>query len=433
MAATSQDTDASHLTAPVHQTTRSSAERARAYAAARRRATALLAAATAVFIAVTASGAHGTALGYLQAAAEASMVGGAADWFAVTALFRRPLGLPIPHTALIVERKDQFAATLGQFFQENFLNADVLVDRIESARIAPRLAAWLADSANAARLADYAAQLVSQVAVLLSDEDVHALLTDQLARAVERIDLPALLAGGVRAVTDADGGNEIFEVTVGAVDRYLAAHKDELGTLFALQSPAWVPHAVSRRVFDHLHGRMRRKLADMTKDSNDEARQRFQRWIADLPDRIKSSPEVRERAEALLRDLLAHDELRAWSSTLWREVRESLRQQAADPTSELRRRLADGFVAAGQRLGRDSHLQESITRGVASTARALAEQFRDEAAGLVTTTVERWDASETATQLELLLGRDLQFIRINGTLVGAVVGIILHAVSLAFR
>jgi len=127
--------------------------RARRLAAARRRATAILVGATAVFVAVTAVGVHGTLVGYVQAAAEASMVGGVADWFAVTALFRRPLGLPIPHTALIVERKDQFAATLGQFVQENFLNADVLAERIRSARLVPRLGAWLADEANAARFA----------------------------------------------------------------------------------------------------------------------------------------------------------------------------------------------------------------------------------------------------------------------------------------
>src|SRR5690242_20208436 len=270
--------------------------RARQLAAARRRATALLGAVTVLFVAVTVAGAHGTLLGYVQAGAEASMVGGVADWFAVTALFRHPLGLPIPHTALIVERKDQFAATLGQFFQQNFLNADVLVDRIESARLAPRLATWMAEPAHAARLADYAAHLVSQVAVLLSDEDVHDLLTEQLTLAVERLDLPALFAGGVRAATAADGGSEIFEATVRAVDRYLAAHKEELGALFASQSPAWVPHVVSRRLFDHLHGRIRHKLVDMTTNPDDESRQRFQQWIADLPEHIRSSPEVRHRA-----------------------------------------------------------------------------------------------------------------------------------------
>src|SRR5262245_19037483 len=129
----------------------SPALRARRLAAARRRATALLVGATALFVAVTVVGAHGTLLGYVQATAEASMVGGVAEWFAVTALFRRPLGLPIPHTALIVERKDQFAATLGQFVQENFLNADVLAERIRAVSLVPRLAAWLAAEATAAR------------------------------------------------------------------------------------------------------------------------------------------------------------------------------------------------------------------------------------------------------------------------------------------
>src|SRR6266702_5906096 len=172
---------------PVSTLGRESAElRARRLAAARRRATAVLAGVTVVFVAVTAAGVHGTLLGFVQAGAEASMVGGVADWFAVTALFRRPLGLPIPHTALIVERKDQFAATLGQFVQENFLNADVLAERIRSARLVPRLATWLADKANAARFAGHAADLAVTVAQALRDEDVQRVLTAELTREIGR-------------------------------------------------------------------------------------------------------------------------------------------------------------------------------------------------------------------------------------------------------
>src|SRR5689334_23613960 len=161
------------------------AVRARRLAAARRRATALLAAATALFVAVTAIGAHGTLLGYVQAGAEAAMVGGVADWFAVTALFRRPLGLPIPHTALIVERKDQFAATLGQFVQENFLNADVLAERIRSAGLVPRLAAWLTDGGNAARFAGRAADLAVAGAGPPQGEGVQRVLAAGPAPGVE--------------------------------------------------------------------------------------------------------------------------------------------------------------------------------------------------------------------------------------------------------
>src|SRR5689334_6654686 len=160
----------------------SAALRARRLAAARRRATALLAGVTVVFVAVTVAGAHGTLLGYVQAGAEAAMVGGVADWFAVTALFRRPLGLPIPHTALIVERKDQFAATLGDFVVENFLNGDVLAERMHAARLVPRLAAWLSGQANADRFAGHAAGLVVTVAEALRDEDVQQVLTAELTR-----------------------------------------------------------------------------------------------------------------------------------------------------------------------------------------------------------------------------------------------------------
>src|SRR4249920_1756069 len=173
--------------------------RARRLTAARRRATALLAAVTALFVAVTAIGVHGTLLGYVQAGAEAAMVGGVADWFAVTALFRRPLGLPIPHTALIVERKDQFAATLGRFVQENFLSAEVLTERIRTARIVPRLAAWLVEPANAARVAGHAADAVVTVAEALRDEDVQRVLTAELTRVIDTVEVAPLAGRALRA------------------------------------------------------------------------------------------------------------------------------------------------------------------------------------------------------------------------------------------
>jgi len=407
------------------------AVRARRLAAARRRATALLAGATVLFVAVTAVGAHGTFLGYVQAGAEASMVGGVADWFAVTALFRRPLGLPIPHTALIVERKDQFAATLGQFVQENFLNADVLAERIRSARLVPRLAAWLADKANAARFAGHAADLVVKGAEALRDEDVQRVLTAELTRAIDAVEV-APLAGRALRVIIAEGHHaELFNAILSGADRYLADHYTELRDLFEFESPRWVPDAVYRRVFDRLYARLRQRLAAMAADPDDPTRHQFDEWIAGLPDRLETSPELRERGERIKRDVLSSAGLRDWSSSLWQKAKQTLRTQAADPESELRRRLADLLVAAGQRLGSDQDLADGLERMVESGARALADQFHDELAGLVTGTIERWDAAETSSQLELLLGRDLQYIRINGTVVGAGVGLILHAVVLA--
>ena len=407
------------------------AVRAHRLAAARRRATALLAGATVLFVAVTAVGAHGVLLGYVQAGAEASMVGGVADWFAVTALFRHPLGLPIPHTALLVERKDQFAATLGRFVQENFLTADVLAERIRSARLVPRLASWLADEASAARFAGRAADLVVTVAEALRDEDVQRVLTAELTRAVDAVEVAPLAGRALRVIIAGGHHAELFNAILSGADRYLAGHYEEIRELFEAESPRWVPDAVYRRVFDRLYTRLRQRLVAMAADPDDQSRQQFEEWIAGLPDRLETSPELRERGERLKHDVLVSAGLRDWSSSLWQKAKEGLRIQAADPDSELRRRLADALAAAGQRLGSDRRLADGLDRVVESGARALADQFHDELAGLVTGTIERWDAAETSSQLELLLGPDLQYIRINGTVVGAGVGLALHAIVLA--
>ena len=405
--------------------------RARRLAAARRRATALLAAVTALFVAVTAAGAHGTLLGYVQAGAEAAMVGGVADWFAVTALFRRPLGLPIPHTALIVERKDQFAATLGQFVQENFLNADVLTERIRAAQLVPRLADWLADQANASRLAGHIATLVVTLADAIADEDVQRMLSTELARVLAAVDVAPLAGRVLRVLLAGDNKDEAVATIVSAADRYLAGHHAELRALFEGSAPRSVPDAMYRSVFDRLVGRLRQRLTAMAADPADETRRQLDNWLAGLPDRLESSPELRERGERLKREVVASAELRDWSATLWQQAKVALRANAADPESELRRRLAELLVTTGGRAKTDMTLQDAVQRTIDSGVRALADQFHDELAGLVTATIERWNAAETSTQLELLFGRDLQYIRINGTVVGAGVGLALHAIAMA--
>jgi uncharacterized membrane-anchored protein YjiN (DUF445 family) len=184
-------------------------------------------------------------------------------------------------------------------------------------------------------------------------------------------------------------------------------------------------------VFDRLYNRLRQRLAAIAADPDDQDRRQFEEWIIGLPGRLETSPELRERGERIKRDILGSAELREWSSSLWQKAKDTLRTQAADPDSELRRQLATALVTAGQRLGSDQRLQEGLERVVESGARALADQFHDELADLVTGTIERWDAAETSSQLELLLGPDLQYIRINGTVVGAGVGLALHAIAMA--
>jgi uncharacterized membrane-anchored protein YjiN (DUF445 family) len=418
--------------APVSRMQRESLElRQRRLAAARRRATAFLVVVTLVFAGVTAAGAHGTVLGYVQAGAEAAMVGGIADWFAVTALFRHPLGLPIPHTALIVERKDQFAATLGQFVQENFLNGDVLAERIRAARLSARLASWLSDDANAAGFAGHAADTVVALTGALRDEDAQRLLTAELTRAVDAVDVAPLAGRVLRTVIDGGHHAQLFDTFVSAADKYLDEHYLELRARFETEVPRWVPNIAYRQVFDRLYAHLRRRLAAIAADPEDEFRLQFEEWIVALPARLATDPQLRERGEQIKRDVLGSAVLRDLSSSLWDNVKKALRAQAANPDSELHKRLGEALTAAGRRLGSDQRLTASLERLIESGARALAERFHDELADLVTGTIRRWDAAQTSSQLELLLGRDLQFIRINGTVVGAGVGLILHAIVMA--
>ena len=241
--------------------------RTRRLAAARRRATAVLAGVTVLFIAVSMAsrdlprlragrrrGVHRQRRGRLVA---------------VTALFRHPLGLPIPYTALIVERKDQFTATLGQFVQENFLNADVLADRIRAAGLVPQLAGSLSDQASAARFSGYAADLVVTVAEALRDEDVQQMLTAELTRVVDSVEL-APLAGRALRVVIAEGQHaELFNVILAAADRYLGDHSAELREVFEGEAPRWIPDAVYRRVFDRLYSRLRERLTAIATDPDD--------------------------------------------------------------------------------------------------------------------------------------------------------------------
>jgi uncharacterized membrane-anchored protein YjiN (DUF445 family) len=223
----------------------------------------------------------------------------------------------------------------------------------------------------------------------------------------------------------------LFNAILGAADRYLEIHYEDLRDRFETEAPRWLPDMVYTRVFDRLHARLRERLKAMAADPDEETRRQFEEWLTGLPHRLETSPELRERADHLKHEVLGSTTLRDMSSSLWKSAKEALRAQADDPESELHHRLASALASAGQRLETDARLSGSVDRMAESAARSVAVQFHDELAGLVTGTIERWDASETSSQLELLLGRDLQFIRINGTVVGAGIGLILHAIAAA--
>ena len=395
----------------------------------KRRATALLAGVSAVFVVVTVLGGETGWTGYLQATAAAAMVGGLADWFAVTALFRHPLGLPIPHTAIVVERKDQFGHTLGEFVRESFLTPEVLVERVRSAEVVPRLAAWLSDTANASRLAAEVTDAAAAFSDLLRDEDVHRVLEDVVRDRVEAVPLAPLAGRALRFLTENGRSDEVVDAALRALDRFLEEHRDPLRQRFGRKSPWWMPGLVENKIFDRLLDGARTLFREMANDRDHELRRQFTARLAKLAVELETSPELRERGEQLKHEVLAQPELREWVANLWREAKAELRAQASDPRSELRRRMVVAVVSAGRRLQRDPAVATTVQSGIESAVTYVARNFDREIASIITTTIARWDGRETADRLELLLGPDLQYVRINGTVVGGLAGLLLHTVS----
>jgi uncharacterized membrane-anchored protein YjiN (DUF445 family) len=399
----------------------------------RRRATLMLAGVAVVFVATLVAGAEdSTWLGYVQATAEASMVGGLADWFAVVALFRHPLGVPIPHTAIITERKEQFGETLGEFIESSFLTSDAIAERVLAARPGDRLARWLVEPANADRAAGHLLGGAVEVTELFEDEVVHDLLEGMVRDRLEAASIVPLAGRALDALTRDGRHDEVVDAALRGLDRYLDDRRDDLRDRFRAQSPWWLPGAVEDRIFERLLDGVRAVLDDMANDRGHGMRQalddRIRRFVVDL----QTSPELRARGEQLTRDLLAQPELRTWVAGIWTDAKAQLRAQAEDDASQLRRKAAGAISSGGERMLAEPALVAKVDDAAEAAARYVVEHFGGEITRLVADTISRWDAEETSRRLELLLGPDLQFIRINGTVVGGLAGLVLHALAQTF-
>jgi uncharacterized membrane-anchored protein YjiN (DUF445 family) len=395
----------------------------------KRRATGLLVVMAVAFVLLTRFGDDSGWMGYLQAAVAASLVGGIADWFAVTAVFRHPLGLPIPHTAVIVERKDKFGETLGQFVQENFLSPDAMSERLREAHIAIRLGDWLAQRANAETVSRHVADVAVELADTLREDDVHDAVQEQVRRGLESLPLAPLAGRALHAATEEGRHQELLDAVLRSAGRFLDENREILRARFEEESPWWVPRTIDQRLFDRLIDGLCTFFDGINADPGHEIRARLNEWTEDLVDRLEHSPEYRARGEEVKHELLEHPQLRKWSASLWADLKAALRSQAADPDSELRQRLADAIVAGGRSLRDDPALAARVDDVIEWGIRYVGENFHAEIAGLVSGTLARWDAEETSRKLELLLGPDLQFIRINGTVVGGLVGLGIHFVA----
>jgi len=388
----------------------------------------LLLLAAVIYVVATVAGADGW-LGYVQAGSEAAMVGALADWFAVTALFRHPLGLPIPHTAIIPERKDQIGASLGEFVETNFLTEEVLGERIAGADIGMRLGNWLRQPENAAKASEIAADALRGTLEVLDDDEVQAGLERVIRTRVDETPVAPLVGKAIDLTVAGGHHQRLLDATLKGIAGFLDENQTTFRERLATESPWWVPEPIDDRIFKKIYDAVQRFLADVGDDPDHELRGSLDQRVAAFAGRLKTDPELLAKGEQLKDELLEHPEVRAWVETLWLGTKARLIEMADDPTSELRFRMVRSYQRIGERLVTEPELRAKVDDWIQRGVSYVVENYRSQVGHLISSTVERWDGAETADKLELQVGRDLQFIRINGTVVGGLAGLTIHLLT----
>ncbi|HET9841790.1 MAG TPA: DUF445 domain-containing protein [Nocardioides sp.] len=373
---------------------------------------------------------HG-ALGFVNAGAEASMVGAIADWFAVTALFKHPLGIPVPHTALIPRRKDELGRSLEEFVGENFLQERVIRDRVATAAVSARIGAWLADPEQVRRIVDEVADVAVVGLGKIRDEHVSDLVTEALVPRFREEPI-APLAGGLLAEAVRDGVHQgVVDLALDELHGWLLEHPDTVAEVLEQRAPWWAPPRLNDAVTRRVTAELVTWLAEVRADQDHRARHAFDSLLAQLADDLQHDPETRERTERLKDRLLDQPQVVESGIAIWNALRRALQQSLRDPEGAVRERVGRELAAFGLRLRQDAELRARIDQAVADVSVFAVERYGAELTAVITHTVQRWDGREAARRIELHVGRDLQFIRINGTIVGGLVGLVIHAVTVA--
>ena len=403
------------------------AEKARQLAVMKRRASGLLVVFAVLFVVTKLLEARWPWLAAIRATAEAAMVGGLADWFAVTALFRQPLGLPIPHTAIVKTRKERIGRSLGNFVQHNFLARPVIARHLAGLHVATRLAEWGSHPDNARRVARQIAGGLARAVDALPDEEVREAIHSGLVARGRRTQVAPIL-GDVLSLVAADGRHQVLlDQVLRLVDRFVEENKDLIRERIATESPWWVPTAIDDKVYEKIVNGVERMLDEVRAQPDHPMRAQFDRVLMEFIESLHASPEVIARAEAMKEDLLTHPAVREYVASLWSDAKAALARYAegADgggaPAAVER-----GLVSLGNAMLADTELVSKVDGWITDAVLFAVEQYRDEVRHLIESTVAAWDPIATSQRIELQIGKDLQFIRINGTLVGGLVGLGLY-------
>ncbi|HEU5271484.1 MAG TPA: DUF445 domain-containing protein [Jatrophihabitans sp.] len=382
-----------------------------------------------VFLLCQLAGSGTGAWPYLQAASEAAMVGGLADWFAVTALFRHPLGLPIPHTAIIPRKKDQIGESLGSFVEQNFLTPEVVGPRLQAAEVPRRLGEFLAAGDRPEQLAAEFGAALAGANTVLADDDIRLALERFADAQLRRLPAAPVVAKVIDLAVQGEQHQVLLTEGLRALMRFLDDNRDLFRQRLGEESPDWVPDWLDGKVFNRIFSGVQNFLADLTGDPRHPLRLQFDARLRDYAARLRTDPDASAHLERWKSELLDHPAVRTALASLWLPLKKAVLEAAADPNSELRRVIASAIRQAGLALGTDRELQAKCDRWLLAVTNHVLAHYSGELSGVITHTVARWDAKSTTRRLELQVGRDLQFIRINGTVVGSLVGLAIYAVS----
>ena len=369
---------------------------------------------------------------YVHATAEAAMVGAIADWFAVTALFRRPLGLPIPHTAIIPVRKDTLARSLRDFVAESFLSEDVVRTQVADAQPSRRVGVWLGVPAHSGRIVEEAAVLLraglgqvrgDDVAVLIETEILPRLAAEPLAEVAGRL---------LQDVVDEGAHHGLVDLALGEAHRWLGVNEEAVAEALSSRAPWWTPQWLDERVTHKLYEEVVAWVRDIRDDDRHPARRALDDLLTQLARDLQHDPDTQATAERLKERVLGQPQVVVTATALWEGLRRALIDSLAAEESLVKARARQALVSFGDRLGSDEALRLRIDSQVADAAAFLVVRYGDELTTVITDTIERWDGKEAADRIELFVGRDLQFIRINGTIVGGLAGLAIYSVSRLF-
>ena len=367
--------------------------------------------------------------GYVNAMAEASMVGAIADWFAVTALFRHPLHLPIPHTALIPTRKNLLARSLQDFVTENFLSEEVVRTRVTDAQVTRRLGDWLAVPEHAARVVAEAASLLRIGLEKVRDEDVDDVVRLELLPRLADEPVAPLLGQLLGDIVDDGAHRGLVDLALDEAERWLAGNEHAFSEAIRTRAPWWTPTWLDDQVASRIHHEVLAWIREVRGDTDHRARTAVDDLLAQLASDLRDDPDTQARAERIKARLLSQPQVADTAMSLWRALSRTLQTTLADPDSPLRARVEERLRELASQLRGDPDLRSRLDAHAADLAAFIVGRYGDELTTVITDTIERWDGQEAANRIELFVGRDLQFIRINGTLVGGLAGLLIHGVA----